>query len=70
MRNIKKVVSTGCFFLCLGGWVYSGQLSGAEEGTQARDAVLNAAVAQAAAPGATSDSASPAVDAAYAAGQG
>jgi len=61
MRNLKKVVSTGCFFLCLGGWVYSGQLKAADEGTQARDAVLNAAVAQAAAPGATSNASSPVV---------
>lgn len=66
MRKIKKVVSTGCFFLCLGGWVYSGQLKAADEGTQARDTLLNAAVAQAAAPGATSaapDATPPAADA-------
>ena len=55
MRKIKSVVSTGCFFLCLGGWVYSGQLSAAEGETQAREAVLNAAVAQAVTPGATDD---------------
>ena len=30
MRNLKKIVSSGCFFLCLGGWVYSGQLNGAQ----------------------------------------
>src|SRR4051812_40884011 len=53
MRNLKKIVSSGCFFLCLGGWVYSGQLNGAQEATQAtptaagREAVLNAAVSQA-----------------------
>src|SRR4051812_43227079 len=49
MRNFKSVVSTGCFFLCLGGWVYSGQLNAADEVNQA----INTAVAQAATPGAT-----------------
>jgi len=48
MRNIKTVVSTGCFFLCLGGWVYSGQLKADDQVTQAT--LLNAAVAQAATP--------------------
>lgn len=53
MRNLKNIVSSGALFLCLGGWVYSGQLSAAQEATQvtgassARDAVLNAAVSQA-----------------------
>src|SRR5436190_1853952 len=46
MRNIKRVVSTGCFFLCLGGWVYSGQLRAEDQATQAT--LLNAAAAQAA----------------------
>ena len=31
MRNIKQVLSTGCFFLCLGGWVYSGQLKAEDQ---------------------------------------
>jgi type IV pilus assembly protein PilQ len=52
MRNVKNVLRTGCFFLCLGGWVYSGQVSAADEASPAREAILNAAVAQAAAPGA------------------
>ncbi|HEY4328900.1 MAG TPA: secretin and TonB N-terminal domain-containing protein [Phycisphaerae bacterium] len=60
MRNLKTAVSTGCFFLCLGGWVYSGQAIGADEATQAKDAALSGAVAGAAAPGATT----PTVDAA------
>ena len=50
MRKFNQIVSTGAFFLCLGGWVYSGQLSAAEEVSQARGVALNAAVAQAAAP--------------------
>jgi type IV pilus assembly protein PilQ len=54
MRNVKKVVSTGCFFLCVGGWVYSGQQNAAAQGVQAREAVLNAAVAQAASGSGTS----------------
>ena len=48
MRNLKKVVSTGCFFLCLGGWVYNGQAVLADEAAQARENVLNAAAASAA----------------------
>ena len=57
MRKIKNIVKTGCFFLCLGGWVYSGQLNAADEATgasPAREAVLNAAVAQAVTPEVTS----------------
>ncbi len=67
MRNLKKIVSSGCFFLCLGGWVYSGQVIGAQEATggngasAAREAVLNAAAAQAATPGAV-DAATPKSD--------
>jgi type IV pilus assembly protein PilQ len=49
MRKINKLVSTGCFFLCLGGWVYNGQLKAADEANGVNDA-LNTAVAQAAAP--------------------
>ncbi|HSV16076.1 MAG TPA: secretin and TonB N-terminal domain-containing protein [Tepidisphaeraceae bacterium] len=60
MRKMKNVVTSGAFFLCLGGWVYSGQVSGQVEGTQAREAVLNAAAAEAAAPGATDAAATPA----------
>jgi type IV pilus assembly protein PilQ len=52
MRKIKKVVSTGCFFLCLGGWVYNGQLRAADEVNGGREAAMTNAVAQAAAPGA------------------
>jgi type IV pilus secretin PilQ/predicted competence protein len=48
MRQIKNIVSTGCFFLCLGGWVYSGQALAADEVNRARETVLNAAVAAAA----------------------
>ncbi len=55
MRKLKHVIGTGCFFLCLGGWVYSGQLSAADEANPAREAVLNAAVAQAAATGAPAE---------------
>jgi type IV pilus assembly protein PilQ len=51
MRKIKNAVSTGCFFLCLGGWVYSGQLKAADQASPARDALLNIAVAQAATDG-------------------
>jgi type IV pilus assembly protein PilQ len=50
MRKISKVVSTGCFFLCLGGWVYSGQARAADEANVVKEAAMNAAVAQAAAP--------------------
>jgi type IV pilus secretin PilQ/predicted competence protein len=48
MRQIKNIVSTGCFFLCLGGWAYSGQALAADEVNRARETVLNAAVAAAA----------------------
>jgi len=57
MRKIKDVVSTGCFFLCLGGWVYSGQVNAADEASPAIETVLNAAAAEAAIPGATADAA-------------
>ena len=36
MRNIKKVVSTGCLFFCLGGWVYNGQAIAADEANQGK----------------------------------
>ncbi len=55
MRHIKKVVSTGCLFFCLGGWVYNGQAIAADEVNQAKGAILDAAAAAAAAPGATAD---------------
>jgi type IV pilus assembly protein PilQ len=55
MRRIKHVVSSGCFFLCLGGWVYNGQLGLADEASGARDTILNAAAAEAAVPGAVTD---------------
>jgi type IV pilus secretin PilQ/predicted competence protein len=48
MRQLKNIVSTGCFFLCLGGWVYSGQAMAADEVTQVRETLLNSAVAAAA----------------------
>jgi type IV pilus assembly protein PilQ len=63
MRKIKHVVSSGCFFLCLGGWVYSGQLNAADGASGAKDTILNAAAAEAAVPGAVTD-ARPAPDAA------
>jgi type IV pilus assembly protein PilQ len=53
MRHIKQVVSTGCLFFCLGGWVYNGQALRAEEAAQVKEAVMTAAVAAAAAPGAS-----------------
>src|SRR3954463_8868158 len=43
-HNFKKVVSTGCLFLCLGGWVYSDRAVLGDEATQARENLLNAAV--------------------------
>ena len=57
MRKFQSVVKSGCFFLCLGGWVYSGQVSRADEGSGVRDAVLNAAAAEAAVPGVVTDAA-------------
>src|SRR5579884_4224858 len=55
MRDLKVLLSTGCVFLCLGGWVCDGRAIGAESGAQNKDAAINAAVAAAAAPGATAD---------------
>jgi type IV pilus assembly protein PilQ len=52
MRQISKLAGTGCFFLCLGGWVYSGSVNGADA---AREAAIDKAVAAAAAPGAVAD---------------
>ncbi len=37
MRQLKNIMSTGCFFLCLGGWVYSGQAIGADGVEGARE---------------------------------
>src|SRR6185295_17199366 len=50
MRKIKNIVSTGCFFLCLGGWVYNGPVKAADQATLVREAALNGAVAQAVSP--------------------
>ncbi len=53
MRNLNKLLSTGCFFLCLGGWVCNDQAFGedapADAGVQMKDAAMATAVAQAAA---------------------
>src|SRR5436190_14763702 len=46
-HQLKNVVTTGCFFLCLGGWVYNGRAVLGDEATQARETVLNAAIQQA-----------------------
>jgi type IV pilus assembly protein PilQ len=48
MRQIQKVVSTGCLFFCLGGWVYDGKAIAADEASRVKEAILNAAVASAA----------------------
>jgi type IV pilus assembly protein PilQ len=52
MRNLHKLLSTGCFFLCLGGWVCSDQAFGEDapdSGVQVKEAAMATAVAQAAA---------------------
>lgn len=46
MRTMSKLMGTGCFFLCLGGWVYSGSATGADSPKEA----IAKAVAAAAAP--------------------
>lgn len=51
MRHIHKWLGTGCFFLCLGGWGYNGQVI-AEDAAKDVNALLNQAVAAAAAPAA------------------
>ena len=51
MHDLKKLLSTGCFFLCLGGWVCDGRAIGADSPAASKDALLNAAVAAAAVPG-------------------
>jgi type IV pilus assembly protein PilQ len=48
MRNLQRVVSTGCFFLCLGGWVCSDQARGEDPAGPAKEALIQAAVGQAA----------------------
>ena len=52
MRNLNKILGTGCFFLCLGGWVCDGQLIRADSEKQANQAAITHAVAAAATPGA------------------
>lgn len=48
-RHLYRLTTRGCFFLCLGGWVCSGHVSAADLANQARETILNQAVAQAAA---------------------
>ncbi len=55
MRDLKKFLSTGCVFLCLGGWVCDGQARGADAPARSKDAAIDAAVAAAAAPGSMSE---------------
>jgi type IV pilus assembly protein PilQ len=55
MRDLKQLLSTGCFFLCLGGWVCDGRAVGADPAVASREAALNAAVSQAAIPGSATD---------------
>ncbi len=50
MRDMKKLLSTGCVFLCLGGWVCDGRAKGADPASATKDDILNAAVADAATP--------------------
>ncbi|MGN6370898.1 MAG: secretin and TonB N-terminal domain-containing protein [Phycisphaerae bacterium] len=53
MKDLKKLLSTGCVFLCLGGWVCDGQARADDSAAASKDAVIDAAVAAAAQPGAT-----------------
>jgi type IV pilus assembly protein PilQ len=63
MRNLNKLLSTGCFFLCLGGWVCNDQAFGedspADTGVQMKDAALATAVAQAASAAPLASTAAP-----------
>lgn len=47
-RHLYRLTTHGCFFLCLGGWVCSGHVNAADLANQARETILNQAVAQAA----------------------
>ncbi|MCL2641524.1 MAG: secretin and TonB N-terminal domain-containing protein, partial [Phycisphaerales bacterium] len=47
MRQFSKYFGTGCFFLCLGGWVWGTQASLADSVNGGRESALNAAVAEA-----------------------
>lgn len=49
VQHLYRLTAHGCFFLCLGGWVCSGHVNAADLANQARDTILNQAVAQAAA---------------------
>ena len=53
MKDLKKLLSTGCVFLCLGGWVCDVQVRGEDAAKVSKDAAMDAAVAAAAQPGAT-----------------
>ncbi len=53
MKDLKKLLSTGCVFLCLGGWVCDVQVRGEDAAKGSKDAAMDAAVAAAAQPGAT-----------------
>jgi type IV pilus assembly protein PilQ len=53
MKDLKKLLSTGCVFLCLGGWVCDGRVKAEGPENGSKDAAIDAAVAAAAAPGAT-----------------
>src|SRR5277367_3977916 len=66
MRDLKKLLSTGCVFLCLGGWVCDGRVIAADSGSQGKDAAIDAAVAAAAVPGATGGDNTPATNPAVA----
>ena len=52
MKDLKKLLSTGCVFLCLGGWVCDVRVRGEDAPGVAKDAAMDAAAAPAAQPGA------------------
>ena len=49
MARMNKIIGTGCFFLCLGGWVYSGQARAEDTVTDGKTLALQNAVKDAAA---------------------